>query len=811
MSRSKRAEPGDPLVFGAPRETQEAPSGPTDVELESLGADIVNGASVVDTEDGGVVIDLDGGISSPSIVSGADIPHNENLLPAISENIQSDIAGKLVDQIDADWKSSDEWRDQTAQGIKLLGVKMEKKDWPFPNACAITDPMLLEALIRFQATARGEMLPAQGPAKTGIVGVATQPIEDRASRIQMWMNYYLTEQAPEYYPDYDQMLFWCGLVGSTFKKVYQDPLMKRPVSPFLTADDLIVSYNTTHLATAPRVTHKIAMYNRDIKALQLSGFYANITLPEPDEASNVTTIKAATDIAEGRSPSIPDNDGRTILYESHVDWDIPGLPHMYEGKASGLPLPYRITVEKESRKLLGVYRNWKQGDDRHRKRNFFVHYKFLPGLGFYGFGLCHTLGQHTQAATTIIRQLVDAGTLASFPGGLRAKGVRMTKNNILIGPTEFAEVDTGGLPLEQAVKPLPYREPSQQLRELRTEIVADGRRVGNTSEIAVGDGRQDAPVGTTMALLEAATRVESGTIRRIHSAMRDELRLFAELFGEHLPETPYPFPVPGGVSQIMRADFSNQIDVFPVSDPAYGSQTQRLVKAEARLRLGAQAPQIHDMRALYKDVYTSMGVDPAKIEEFLPAPQQAVPMDPLSENMAMMMQKPVAVGPWQDDDAHVATHAALADKIPAAAAHIAEHMAQAFRKKIQNILGMTLPVPGTKLPPDMENELAALVAKATEILKSQSGAPGAANDPAMIALQGELQARAQETAAKLKIAEDNRNAKLFEIAQNTQIKREKIESDRQVAVIKAFAAVADNREAPRPEATSLLHSAGRVQ
>ena len=255
------------------------------------------------------------------------------------------------------------------------------------------------------------MLPPAGPVKTAIAGVATPEIEDRAARIQAWMNYYLTEQAPEFYPDYDQMLFWTGLVGSTFKKVYQDPLMRRPVSPFLTADDLIVSYNTTHLQTCPRVTHKIQMYNLDVKALQMMGFYAKVDLPEPSEESNVTTVKAATDNAEGRTPIIPDRDGRTLLYESHVDWDIPGFEHMMDGKPSGLPLPYRITVEKETRKILAIYRNWKEGDEFYRKRNFFVHYKFLPGLGFYGFGLCHMLGQHTQAATTILRQLIDAGKI----------------------------------------------------------------------------------------------------------------------------------------------------------------------------------------------------------------------------------------------------------------------------------------------------------------------------------------------------------------------------------------------------------------
>lgn len=800
-ARKQAAEPGNPLVFGEHPEAEKI-LGIADIPIETPDAEMVMGASVKDTEDGGIEIDLEP--KAPSILGGAALPHDANLLEAIEPNAQADIAGKLVDQIDADWKSSEEWRQQTAEGIKLLGVKIEKKDYPFPNACAVTDPLLLEALIRFQATARGEMLPPAGPVKAAIAGISTPEIEDRAARIQAWMNYYLTEQAPEFYPDYDQMLFWTGLVGSTFKKVYQDPLMRRPVSPFLTADDLVVSYNTTHLQTCPRVTHKIQMYNRDVKALQMTGFYAKVDLPEPSEESNVTTVKAATDNAEGRTPIIPDRDGRTLLYESHVDWDIPGFEHKMDGKASGLPVPYRITVEKETRKLLAVYRNWKEGDEFYRKRNFFVHYKFLPGLGFYGFGLCHTLGQHTQTATTILRQLIDAGTLASFPGGVRAKGVRMTKSNILVGPTEFAEIDTGGLPLEQAIKPFPYKEPSQQLRELRGEVVADGRRVANTSEISVGDGRQDAPVGTTMALLEAATRVESGTIKRIHNAMRDELRLFSELFGEHLQEKPYPFPVQGGMMHIMRADFAGNIDVMPVSDPSYGSQTQRLVKAEARLRLAMQAPQIHEMREVFKDVYVQMGVDLARIEAILPEPKQAVPMDPLSENMNAIMGKPVAVGPWQDDEAHIAAHQAVAMQVPTMGAHIAEHMAQSLRKKVQAVLGMNLPAAGAKLPPELENEVAGLVARAMEVIKQQSGAPGTQSDPQTMAIQADLQARAQETAAKLKIAEIRHTTEMQKAILRAQTESERTKAGERKTIIQAFASTADNQAPARPEATALL-------
>lgn len=778
--------------------------GSTSVEIPVGGPDMVDGVAVEEGPDGGSVIDF--APVAAMVARGAPPAHDANLLETLPPNEAQTIAGKLVEQIQDDWDSANEWREQAAKGIELLGAKIEEKDFPFKGAAAVTDPLLMDALVRYQANASSEMLPAQGPAKVAIAGVTDQEREAKASRKQQFLNYYLTEEAPEYYPDYDQMLFWQGLIGSTFKKVYQDPLLGRPVAPFLTPNDLIVAYNTTHLPTCPRVTHAIDMYQRDVKAMQKAGIYADIELPRPDETATAqqSSVTIAVDRVEGKTPIIPDDDDRVRLYESHVDLDIPTFAHMMDGAVSGIPLPYKVTVEKDSQKILAIYRNWREGDPKFRKRNYFVHYKFLPGLGFYGFGLVHLLGQSTKTATTILRQLIDAGTLASFPGGLRAKGVRMTKNNIRIGPTEFAEVDTGGMPLEQAIKPLPYKEPSQQLRELRTEVVADARRTANTTEIAVGDGRQDAPVGTTMALLEQATRVESGIIRRLHRSMRMELRLFSELFGEFLPANqPYPFPVQGGMSQVVKADFVNSGDVFPVSDPSYGSATQRLVKAEARLRLAMQAPQIHDMREAYHQVYTAMNVDPEAIDRLLPPPQQAMPMDPVSENMAVMTGKPVAVGPWQDDEAHIQVHSALAND-PSMAAHISEHMAQAFRKKIEQILGIPLPPPGVRLPPPIENQIAELTAKAAQILKSMSGAPGTPSDPAMMALQAELQSRAAETQGKIQEAMIRSSTERYKTDVKRDVALAQMASKERTERIRAFASVADNREAARPEALDIL-------
>lgn len=806
-SRARRAaEPGDPLIFDKGRAiVQGAPVGGADVEIPVGGPEILDGIGHEATEDGGAIIDFSP--QAPRINTGANLPHTGNLIEVLTDQEQSDIAGKLTEQIDADWESAGEWRDQTAKGIELLGVKIEEKDFPFKGAAAVTDPLMLDALIRYQANASGEMLPSQGPVKAAIVGVTVDETEAQASRVQQFMNYYLTEEAPEFYPNYDQMLFWQGLIGSTFKKVYQDPLLGRPTSPFLTPNNLIVSYNTDEIETCPRITQAIDMYKRDVLTLQKQGVYADVRLPEQSETmTNQSSVKIAVDMVEGKTPIIPDNDDRVRLYESHVDLDIPQFAHMIGDEKSGIPIPYRVTVEKETQKLLAVYRNWKEGDPRFRKRNYFVHYKFLPGLGFYGLGLVHLLGQSTKTATTILRQLIDAGTLVSFPGGVRMKGVRMTKNNIRIGPTEFPEVDTGGMPLNQAIQPLPYREPSQQLRELRREVVEDARRTANTTEIAVGDGRQDAPVGTTMALLEAATRVESGVIKRLHRSMRSELRLFAELFGEFLPDAPYPFPVQGGMSAIMKADFTNRIDVFPVSDPSYGSATQRLVKAEARLRMATQAPQIHDLTEAYRQVYSSMNMDPAQIDKLLPPKQQARPMDPVSENMAVMTGKPVAVGPWQDDEAHIQVHAPLAQD-PSMAAHISEHMAQAFRKKIEKVLGIPLPPPGMQLPPDIENQIAMLTAKAAEVIKAQSGAPGSEMDPAILAIQVEAQARAKDAQAGIEKAMIQGAAQRYTADKRFETEVLRTRSKEKTEIIKAFATVSDNMNPARPEATALL---GRI-
>lgn len=755
--------------------------------LVDLGADnpasslLDDGSQVTDTDDGGAIVDLDPAEAGEGTPDDPEaLVHDANLAEFLSDQTLNDISSKLLEQIEADWKSGEEYRGMTALAIKLLGVKKEDKTWPFKGACGVTDPMLLEALIRSQATARGEMLPASGPVKTAIIGISTPDKEDQADRIKSWMNYYLTEAAPEFYPDYDQMLFWLFLVGSTFKKTYDDPLLGRIVSPYLTPDDLIVAYNTVSLATCPRVTHKIAMYQRDLKAQQISRFYRDVPLGEPaTDSTKETEIKAAVNNAQGTTPDTTPSDDTYEVYESHVDWNIPGFEHQVQNEDGEMedtdfPLPYIITVEKQSQKILAIRRNWKADDAKKRKRNWFTHYKFLPGLGFYGFGYCHILAPHTDACTMILRQLIDLGTLNNFPGGVRVKGVRMESNTLMIGPCEFPEVDTGGLPIDQAFKALPYREPSEVLRELRNDMVEAARRLANTSDLAVGDGRQDAPVGTTMALLEASTKVESAALRRIHSSLRDELRLYKELFAETLtPGQSYPFPVQGGNGQIMAQDFNDSVDILPISDPNYGSATMRLVRAEARLRLAQQSPQIHNMREVYKDVYLAMGVEQNRLDQILPLPPPPQPLDPVSENQMALKGQPLAVGPWQDDDAHIAVHQAYAP-LPQMAAHISEHLGNKFRKQIEQVLGFPLPPMGSPMPPQVETQISLLCARAAAVVKAQPGAGGADSDQATE--MAAIQMKGKEIDAMIQEALIRAEAQKYNTDVRAQVDREKLQS-----------------------------------
>jgi hypothetical protein len=643
----------------------------------------------------------------------------------------------LLSGVEEDKQSRADWETTMSEGIKLMGLKIEERTTPFKGACGVYDPLLAEAVVRWQAVACGELLPAAGPVKTQVIGVANEQLDAQASRVKDFMNLYLTELAPEFYEEFDQMLFWLALVGSTFKKVYQDRLLGRPVSRFVLPDNFIVAYGTTDLETSPRFCHITPMTRRNFRLAQLAGVYRDIKIgdPQPNDTDQ-TPIRAEVDGVQGVEPGAEGTEEYRI-YEVYADLNLEGFEN-----EDGIPLPYIVTIEEGSRKVLSIYRNYEENDPTFKRQGNFVHYKLMPGVGFYGLGYAHLLGNSAKTATSIRRQLIDAATLNNFPGGLRVKGMRLEDNNIGIGPTEFREIDTGGMPIANAIMTMPYKEPSQVSLALLKETYESARNLANTAEIAVGEGRQDAPVGTTVALMEAATRLQSATLKRAHKAFDRELKMIADLFGKYLPDEPYPFPVRGGMSAIMREDFSNNIDVIPVSDPNISSSAQRMMRAEALLRFATQQPDQHNMREAYRQMYVEMGIPEEKIELLLlPEQQKPRPLDPLSENQNALTGKPLVAGAYQDHDAHIAAHAPIAEENPALQAHINEHLALKMRVQVEQIIGQPLPPPGQPLPPEIENQLAAMVAQAMQQLAPSYKAQPPGPDPMVQIEQMKVQQR----------------------------------------------------------------------
>lgn len=718
----------------------------TEILLEGDDAPtVIDGATIAPDGMGGMVVDF-GAIAAMPVAEA--MPWDGNLAETIDEGALDRIASELVEAVDADIASRKEWENSYLKGVELMGLKIEDRSETFVGACGAQEPLLAEAVIRFWATARGELLPAGGPVKTTIQGSETPEIVAQAERVKLFMNYNLTVIDRPYYRDTSQMLFWLPIAGSAFKKIYQDPNTGLPISRFITPDKFIIAYTTTSLETCPRMTHEFQATKRDVIWGQLNGVYRQVELQEPNEAGEQNPTTAKIDRVQGTTPTIALGDDRFTLYECHADYDLPGYEHRAEtGRESGLKLPYIFTIDKASRKVLSIRRNWREGDPAYKRRQYFVPYQFLPGFGIYSFGLSHLLGGYADAATKLLRQLVDAGVFQNFPGGVRQTGAKFTDPNIKVGPGEFPEIDTGGLPLATAFMSLPYKGPSVVLKDLRTEITESARRLGATTDIAVGDGRQDAPVGTTVALLEAATKIESAIIKGCYVSQAEEFALLSDLFGETLPDGGYPFLVPGGESAIMREDFSSRIDVIPVGDPNIPSSAQRMLRSEAMLRSAGSAPDIHNMREVYSLLYETWGYPRAIIDRILPPPQQAQPADPVTENQNALRGGQLAVGPWQDDDAHIAVHMAMAETAPVLQAHIAEHFASKFRKAVEQTLGIPLPPAGQQIPPEIENHIARLTAQAIDAIKQATGTMPGGGDMLAVAME-DIKVKARDVELK---------------------------------------------------------------
>lgn len=774
-----------PLPIGPGPVSVPMGNGAMDVHMPQPGAPIMgtDGGMLTEQDDGGAVVDLDPTDEAAGGEAFVQVPHEDNLALHLDAQALSGIGQKIKNLVDQDLKSRENWESQLAEGIKYLGLTNEPRSKPFKGACGVFDPMILEAVVRSQATAQGELLPAGGPVKTEVIGSADDDVMMRAGRVKTFMNLYLTEMAPEYYPEYQRMLWWWALHGSAFKKVYQDKMFGRPVSPFIQAQDVIVPYNAVDIFTTPRVTHRFSATERDIKIKQARGEYVSDgPLPEPADPNNADDqIKQQIQTTTGVDPQLDINLDKTYtLYETQIDLDITDFPHQEQDESgtlvsTGISIPYRVTLDSTTGKVFAIYRNWEENDPTHARIQWFVHYEFVPGMGFYGLGYCHLLGSHARAATAIRRQAIDAATLATMPSGLRARGARITDNNITLAPLEFPEVETGGQPISNFIMPLPFRPPDETMVKLLQETYGAAKNLASTTEVAVGEGRQDAPVGTTIALIEAATRVETAIIKRAHGAMKREIRMIAALFGKYLaPEETYPYQVAGGQGIRIKDDFlSGHVDVIPVTDPNIASATQRMIRAQSLLTLAMQAPQIHDLRAAFLQLYVELGISDDKIAKLMPAPQAAQPFDPLTENQMALMQKPIVAAEFQDHDAHIASHTPLST-IPAIAAHIAEHMGLKMRVQIQMATGVTLPPMGAQLPPQVQNQVAIVVAHGMAAIQAQAqqAAAGAAGQPGGGAgpVMTELQLQAMDVVRKYSESQAKAAADVFKAQMTSQDK-----------------------------------------
>lgn len=653
--------------------------------------DFPGGAEVIDDGQGGAIIQAlltDGPM--PDMPNPAE-EHGANLAEFLDNSTLAEIASELVAAYQDDLQSRSEWEEAYSKGLDLLGIKYEERSEPFEGASGVTHPLISESVTQFQAQAYKELLPSSGPVKTQILGAKSPEVEAQAARVKNFMNYRIMDVMTEYDPGLDQMLFYLPLSGSTFKKIYFDPVRGREVSEFIPAQDLVVPYSAVDLETTPRVTHVLKMQGNDVRKMQLSGVYRDLDLAGSSTSDATNVVKEKIDEIDGRSKTITD-DVRTLL-EFHADLDIEGYEDVgVDGEPTGLKLPYIVTVDKDTDEVLSVQRNWDPADPLKRKRQYFVHYKFLPGLGFYGFGLIHMIGGLGRSSTAILRQLIDAGTLSNLPAGFKAKGIRVRDNDSPIQPGEWREIDAPGMDLRNAIVPLPYKEPSATLAQLLGALVTDGRRFISLADQQMSNLNNEAPVGTTVALLERGMKVMSAIHKRLHSAQKAEFKLLARVIKENLPQV-YPYAVPGAPSEIMQSDFDDRIDVVPVSDPNIFSMSQRVTLAQTELQLAQSAPEIHNLREAYRRMYQALEVE--NIDQILPPPPQPQPLDPAMESGLLIQGQVPQAFPQQDHDAHIAAHMALLQMgmvsmtpllVGVISSHIFQHLSLKAREVVEGEL-----------------------------------------------------------------------------------------------------------------------------
>jgi len=759
-----------------------------DIEIEEMD----ESPEMEEQEDGSVVLSYEEKMFKEALFA----EHDSNLAELIDERELMDIASELTGQYEEDRSGRKDWEDAYVNGLELLGIKYEERDQPFRGSSGVTHPLIAEAITQFQAQAYKELLPSSGPVRTQIIGATNPEVEKQSQRVSEFMNYQITTVMEEYDPEMDRLLFNLPIAGSAFKKVYFDDILDRAVARFVPADDLVVPYNASDLASASRITHVIRMDENDVRKSQAMGFYRDVELSPYESDDEILDKQRELSGIEKTSDALD----CTIL-EIHTNLDLPGFEnrHPIDDSETGIKLPYIVTIDEGSSKILSVRRNWVEGDEYYHKANYFAHYKFLPGLGFYGFGLLHMIGGLGRSATAILRQLIDAGTLANLPAGFKARGIRIRDADEPLSPGEFRDIDVPGGQLSQSIMPLPYKEPSQTLMQLLGFVVDAGRRFAAITDIQVGDGNQQAAPGTTVALLERGSKVMSAIHKRLHYAQRKEFKMLAKVFAESLPPV-YPYNVVGAEVTIKQQDFDDRVDIIPVSDPNIFSMSQRMALAQTQLQLAQASPEMHNLYEAYHRMYEAIGVQ--NIETILPPPPQPAPTDPAIENAKALIQQTLQAFPEQEHNAHIQTHllfmkTGIVGSSPAVfgllLAHISEHIAfkarDAVNKEMQTIMEQAAQTgqQAQEIPPEiMEQRVAQLIVELTTELVTELSPPAEGQEDPLVGLRSkeidikaaDVQRKADEFAAKHQLDIQTE-------AQKQEMAREKIDSQEDIALLRA--------------------------
>ena len=758
----------DKGMYAAPQGIADLLMGEPDIEIEiGLPEDV----------EVGVEVDIGG-------KEEGDPKFNKNLAEDIDEDELSKISSDIMEMVEADIASRRDWTEMFVKGLEVLGMKYEERTEPWAGACGVFSTVLTEAAVRFQSETILETFPAQGPVKTQIIGNDTPEKEKAAERVREDMNYRLTEEMPEYRPEHERMLFNLGLIGSAFKKVYFDMALGRQTSIYVPAEDVIIPYGASGARTAERVTHIMRKTKNDIKKLQASGFYRDIELGDPVEVFTDVEKKKADE--QGYSIT---TDDRYQVYEVQIDYVMPGYD-----EEDGVAFPYIVTIDRGTKEVLSIYRNYEEEDELKLKRQHMVQYDYVPGFGAYGFGYIHLIGGYARAGTALIRQLIDAGTLSNLPGGLKSRGLRVKGDDTPISPGEFRDVDVPSGAIKDNIMALPYKEPSQVLAALLEKITEEGRRLGSVADLQISDMSANTPVGTTLAILERQLKTLSAVQARVHYAMKQEFKLLKNIIRDYAP-TEYEYDPEGGDRRAKQEDY-DMVEVIPVSDPNSSTMAQRIMQYQAVIQLSSQAPQIYDLPHLHRQMIEVLGVKNA--DKIVPVEEDETPRDPLSENMAFLKSKPTKAFMYQDHDAHIATHMAMmqdpvvqqmigqspmAQQVQGAImAHLAEHLGFKYRKEVEEMVGVPLPAPDQELPADIEVQLSRLIAQGSQQLLQKNQAAAAQQqqqqqqqDPLLQLQQQELEIKKMDT--QRKVQKDQIDSQLA--LQRLQLEKARIDADRE--------------------------------